>query len=191
MPESSLPKPGGGRLAKYAAGKVAEKAAAVVIVVLVAGAAVVGTAVALGRVWGAMTTEGHPGDGGLLERHVMAAVVSRPLAERIALVEAGATLMKYNQRDGKSGARWVRVSPDHAKIHWGDATKKSSTSSLPLKDAIAVMHGAKSSAFFKQQGAKKDHDYFCFSVVFEKRSLDFAATSAQALVDWYLSLIHI
>ena len=29
MPESSLPKPGGGRLAKYAAGKVAEKAAAV------------------------------------------------------------------------------------------------------------------------------------------------------------------
>ena len=44
----------------------AEKAAAVVIVVLVAGAAVVGTAVALGRVWGAMTTEGHPGDGGLL-----------------------------------------------------------------------------------------------------------------------------
>ena len=54
----------------------AEKAAAVVIVVLVAGAAVVGTAVALGRVWGAMTTEGHPGDGGLLERHVMADVVS-------------------------------------------------------------------------------------------------------------------
>ena len=50
------------------------------------------------------------------------------------------------------------------------------------------MHGAKSSAFFKQQGAKKDHDYFCFSVVFEKRSLDFAATSAQALVDWYLAL---
>ena len=30
----------------------------------------------LGRVWGAMTTEGHPGDGGLLERHVMADVVS-------------------------------------------------------------------------------------------------------------------
>ena len=82
----------------------------------------------------------------------------------------------------------MRVSPDHAKIHWGDATKKSSTSSLPLKDALAVMHGAKSSAFFKQQGAKKDHDYFCFSVVFEKRSLDFAATSAQARVDWYLAL---
>ena len=31
-------------------------------------------------------------------------------------------------------------------------------------------------------------DSFCFSVVFEKRSLDFAATSAQALVDWYLAL---
>ena len=76
------------------------------------------------------------------------AAVSTRLEDRdrlAALVEAGATLMKYNQRDGKSGARWVRVSPDHAKIHWGDATKKSSTSSLPLKDAIAVMHGAKSS----------------------------------------------
>lgn len=118
---------------------------------------------------------------------VMAAVVSRPLAERIALVEAGATLMKYNQRDGKSGPRWVKITPDD-KIWWGDARTKDCKSSMKLEDAIALLHGAKSSAFFKQQGAKKDHDYFCFSVVFEKRSLDFAATSAQALVDWYLAL---
>ena len=118
----------------------------------------------------------------------MAAVVSRPLAERIALVEAGATLMKYNQRDGKSGARSV-PSPTTGRRSTGATRRaKASTSSLPLKYAIAVMHGAKSSAFFKQQGAKKDHDYFCFSVVFEKRSLDCAATSAQALVDWYLAL---
>ena len=65
----------------------------------------------------------------------------------------------------------------------GDATKKSSTSSLRSGDRGDARR--QSSAFFKQQGAKKD-DYF-FSVVFE-RSLDFAATSAQALVDWYLAL---
>ena len=48
--------------------------------------------------------------------------------------------------------------------------------------------GAKSSAFFKQQHAKKDQDWLCFSLVFKGRgTLDFAATNADALLDWYLA----
>ena len=60
---------------------------------------------------------------------------------------------------------------------------------MRLDDAIALLHGAKSSAFFKQQNAKKDHDWLCFSVVFKARgTLDFAATNADSLLDWYLAL---
>eukprot|EP00964_Phaeocystis_antarctica_P092514 scaffold59530_cov68-Phaeocystis_antarctica.AAC.1 len=59
---------------------------------------------------------------------------------------------------------------------------------MKLGDAIALLHGAKSSAFFKQQHAKKDQDWLCFSLVFKGRgTLDFAATNADALLDWYLA----
>ena len=71
----------------------------------------------------------------------------------------------------------------------GDAKTKDCKSSMKLEDAIALLHGAKSSAFFKQQHAKKDQDWLCFSVVFKGRgTLDFAATNADALLDWYLVL---
>ena len=51
-----------------------------------------------------------------------------------------------------------------------------------------MQHGAKSSAFFKQQGAKKDLDWLCFSIVFKGRTIDFAATNADSLLDWYHAL---
>jgi len=38
------------------------------------------------------------------------------------------------------------------------------------------------------QGTKKDQDWQCFSIVFKGRTLDFAATSAAQLLDWYLAL---
>lgn len=92
-------------------------------------------------------------------------------------VWAGATLMKYNLRDGKSAPRWVKVWGD--KICWGDVRTKvrgpsdrsdapaycissppwpaqDCKSELKLPEATAILHGAKSAAFFKQQGAKKD-----------------------------------
>ena len=31
----------------------------------------------------------------------------------------------------------------------------------------------------------------CFSLVFKERTLDFAATNAQALLDWYLGLAQL
>jgi len=115
-------------------------------------------------------------------------VASKPLEARLAAVQGGTTFMKYNQRDGKSGARWVKVSADQTKICWGDVRNKETRSDMKLGDAVALLHGAKSSAFFKQQGAKKDQDWLCFSVVFKGRTLDFAATNAEALLDWYLAL---
>ena len=115
-------------------------------------------------------------------------VESKPLESRLAAVLAGATLMKYNQRDGKSGPRWVKLTADN-KVAWGDARTKETKSSMKLDDAIALLHGAKSSAFFKQQHAKKDQDWLCFSLVFKGRgTLDFAATNADSLLDWYLAL---
>ena len=68
---------------------------------------------------------------------------------------------------------------------------KECKSQLLLPEATAILHGAKSAAFFKQQGAKKDQDWLCFSVVFKSRTLDFAATNVQSLLDWYLALSHL
>ena len=51
-----------------------------------------------------------------------------------------------------------------------------------------MQHGAQSSAFFKQQGKKKDSDWQCFSIAFKERTLDFAADRPDVLLDWYLSL---
>ena len=120
--------------------------------------------------------------------NLLQGVQSKPLEARLAAVQGGATLMKYNQRDGKSGPRWVKLTADN-KICWGDTRTKDTKSSMKLDDAIALLHGAKSSAFFKQQHAKKDQDWLCFSVVFKGRgTLDFAATNADSLLDWYLAL---
>eukprot|EP00316_Scyphosphaera_apsteinii_P019756 CAMPEP_0119336942 /NCGR_PEP_ID=MMETSP1333-20130426/92941_1 /TAXON_ID=418940 /ORGANISM="Scyphosphaera apsteinii, Strain RCC1455" /LENGTH=651 /DNA_ID=CAMNT_0007347879 /DNA_START=172 /DNA_END=2127 /DNA_ORIENTATION=- len=122
---------------------------------------------------------------------LLADVSTKPLAQRLEALKAGTTLMKYNQRDGKSGARWVRISGDQTKICWGDVKKKDTPSDMKLGEAVALLHGAKSSAFFKQQGAKKDQDWLCFSVVFKGRTLDFAATNAELLLDWYLALAQL
>ena len=120
--------------------------------------------------------------------NLLQGVQSKPLEARLAVIQGGAMLMKYNQRDGKSGPRWVKVTADN-KICWGDTRTKDAKSSMKLDDAIALLHGAKSSAFFKQQHAKKDQDWLCFSLVFKGRgTLDFAATNADALLDWYLAL---
>ena len=62
------------------------------------------------------------------------------------------------------------------------------TSSLRLGEATALLYGAKSSSFFKKSGAKADHDWQCFSLVFKERPLDFAATNLEQLLDWYLAL---
>jgi len=118
-------------------------------------------------------------------------VSTKTPSQRLDALKEGMTLMKYNQRDGKSGARFVRLSADCSKICWGDLKGKDTKSDMKLGDAVALLHGAKSSAFFKQQGAKKDQDWLCFSVVFKGRTLDFAATNAEALFDWYLSLAQL
>ena len=116
-------------------------------------------------------------------------VAPRTVAQRVEATRAGATLMKYNNRDGKSAPRWVKVWGD--KICWGDVKTKECKSEMLLSTATSLLHGAKSSAFFKQQGAKKDQDWLCFSVVFKGRTLDFAATNVQLLLDWYLALAHL
>ncbi len=150
--------------------------------------------------------------------NLLQGVQSKPPEARLAVLRSGTLLMKYNQRDGKSGPRWVKLDASD-KVCWGDARTKETKSSIKLDDAIALMHGAKSSAFFKQQGAKKDQaraaprtiscvapegarllsiccplcsccrrprqDWLCFSIVFKGRgTLDFAATNADALLDW-------
>jgi len=119
-------------------------------------------------------------------------IKAKPLQARIFVVQAGGTLTKYNKRDGKSAMRWVLVTLDKMGaadlIRWGDPKTKECKSEAKLQEATAILHGAKSSAFFRMQGTKKDRDWLCFSVVFRERTLDFAAASAEALLDWYLAL---
>ena len=76
------------------------------------------------------------------------------------------------------------------RIMWGDAKTRKAESVAVLGDALALQHGAQSSAFFKQSArlAKKDHDWLCFSIVFKERTLDFAADSLELLLDWYLAI---
>ena len=61
-------------------------------------------------------------------------------------------------------------------------------SEAKLSEATGLMHGAKSGTYFKQQGSKKDQDWQCFSIVFKERTLDFAATNVESLMNWYLAL---
>lgn len=100
-------------------------------------------------------------------------------------------LTKYNKRDGKHALRWVYVSPAADKILWGDQKTRECKSEAKLSDATALLHGAKGSAFFKQQGSRRDEDWQCFSIVFKERTLDFAATNGPILLDWYLALAAI
>ena len=63
---------------------------------------------------------------------------------------------------------------------------------MKLEDALALLHGAKSATFYKKaRGVKREQDWLCFSLVFKERTLDFAATNAQALLDWYLGLAQL
>ena len=101
------------------------------------------------------------------------------------------TLTKYNKRDGVSKLRWVYVNTVDKKIHWGDEKTRKCTSDQKLSEATGLIHGAKSAAFFKQQGSKKDQDWQCFSIVFKDRTLDFAATSVEGVLDWYLALAEL
>ena len=134
-------------------------------------------------------------DGAAQARHsrgfgLLAHLPSKPLDERLEAVRVGGTLTKYNKADGKSKLRWVCVvrSTQGHRICWGDQKTRDCKSDMRLSDASALLHGAKSSNFFKMQGSKKDADWQCFSIVFQQRTLDFAATTAAQLLDWYLAL---
>ena len=71
-------------------------------------------------------------------------VASKTMPQRLEAVRAGGTLMKYNQRDGKSAPRWVKIWGD--KICWGDVRTKECKSQLLLPEATAILHGAKCAA---------------------------------------------
>ena len=124
---------------------------------------------------------------------ILNALPSRPVQERVEVVRRGSTLTKYNKADGKSKLRWVYIgrSPQGDKIHWGDQKTRKCESEMKLGDATALIHGAKSQAFFKQKGSKTDQDWQCFSIVFKERTLDFAATNVEQVFDWYLALAHL
>lgn len=119
-------------------------------------------------------------------------VKSKRLHERIAVLQGGSTLIKYNNSDGKSTPRWVCVTLDKfgaaELIRWGDTRTQDCKSEKRLTEATALLHGAKSSTFFKQKGVKADQDWQCFSLVFKDRTLDFAAATVGLLLDWYLAL---
>ena len=117
--------------------------------------------------------------------------------------------MKYNQRDGSHALRFVCVrtaaGPGERmslapglpmKLCWGEVKKDFSAgalrSEMKLEEALALLHGAKSATFYKKaRGVKREQDWLCFSLVFKERTLDFAATNAQALLDWYLGLAQL
>ena len=136
--------------------------------------------------------------------------VSLSRTARLAAVATGSILMKYNQRDGSHALRYVCVrtaaGPGEErmslapglpmKLCWGEVKKDFSAgalrSEMKLEDALALLHGAKSATFYKKaRGVKREQDWLCFSLVFKERTLDFAATNAQALLDWYLGLAQL
>ena len=106
---------------------------------------------------------------------------------RVQAISIGSCLTKYNVRDGKTSLRWVKLHGN--KVVWGDARSRKCDESKgqSLDDATALIHGASSSSFFRK-GTKSDDDWRCFSIVFKERTLDFAATNAEQLLDWYLAL---
>lgn len=130
---------------------------------------------------------------------MLSLVQRKPIEQRVEALKLGTCLTKYNVRDGKSSLRWVKLTSDAKRVTWGDAkTRKCDASKgLSLDEATALIHGAQSSAFFKQsarstksigEGGKKDEDWKCLTLVFRERTLDLAADSAGSLLDWYLAL---
>ena len=67
----------------------------------------------------------------------------------------------YVARDGKHGDA----------IRWGDQKTKDCKSDMRLADATALLHGAKSSNFFKQRGTKSDQDYLLMLNAQDEHSL--------------------
>ena len=104
----------------------------------------------------------------------------------------GSNLIKFNHRDGKAGTRRVHLTDEATpRIMWVDPQRdgvKLAAKGLRVRSAIALLHGAKSSAFFKGRGVRTKQDWLCFSLVFKGRTLDFAATNVEALLHWYIGL---
>jgi len=117
---------------------------------------------------------------------MLAKLQAASLAERLESVRGGMVLTKYNQRDGKSTARWVKLVG--TKVMWGDAKSRSCNSDLDLSSATALVHGAKGSAYYKAQGGKLHQDWQCFSIVTKERTLDLACETVANLFDWYLAV---
>ena len=56
-----------------------------------------------------------------------------------------------------------------------------------LADVSALLHGTKSAAFLRGH-TRPASDWLCFSLVTADRTVDLAAPSIEALLDWYLAL---
>ena len=61
---------------------------------------------------------------------------SKSMTARLAACTAGSVLTKYNERDGRSGTRWVKLSG--GKLTWGDARSRECKSELELSVASAL-----------------------------------------------------
>jgi hypothetical protein len=140
---------------------------------------------------GGAASSSTPREGEVVRAGILSLVAPKTAQQRIDACRRGGLLTKYNKADGKSELRWVvlqRHRDGGERVCWGDQKTRKCKSDAKLSNATGLMHGARSGNFFKAGSSKRDQDWQCFSLVFKERTLDFAATNLEQLMDWYLAL---
>jgi hypothetical protein len=104
------------------------------------------------------------------------------------VLNRGATFIKHG-RSGDPHNRFVWVSSDFKRIHWGDADTRNSKF-MRFEDVTDVQAGKNTAVFQRSYGAKFSSipESMCFSVVSGARTLDLQADSVERRNFWVQNL---
>jgi Leucine-rich repeat (LRR) protein len=92
-------------------------------------------------------------------------------------------------RYGKPHQKFVNLSPNLDTVHWKDMERKDKRSCFPTLEFTELKKGATTKVFQRTIQKKEDSRYeCCFSLIGQKRTLDFEFANKEERDEWYAVL---
>mmetsp|Transcript_22947 Transcript_22947/g.38427 ORF Transcript_22947/g.38427 Transcript_22947/m.38427 type:complete len:619 (-) Transcript_22947:1065-2921(-) len=111
--------------------------------------------------------------------------------QRLKVLESGQVLVKYAFHKKKKQFKHVSLSQDCTFLKVQDDGSKSKFDKIAISDVTELTHGVKTANLIKlKKGMKGFHtdEWLLFSLSTTDRSYDFAAGTADVLVDWFMGV---
>lgn len=119
--------------------------------------------------------------------------------DAIQHIKSGDTLIRFNNRTGKTEEYWVQVDTSCNFVNWQRlAHNRSGFSKLGnaqtgridlVNEAVDVMFGAKSPAFFTDPDRPHVKSWLCFTIITRDRhTYDYMAPDQESATSWFLGL---